>query len=157
MKTVPMVLGLVVGMFALFQVRAQPSAPAVATKVCMAATGPSDHLPGIMDILADHLADKQVKVKQLGAEPKSRGVALDEMASKSGQYLLYVTLEFAPRLDIHGSITAQCFEAGGKLLWEEKSNGSMVMFDQSSYIKGMANKLSKKLDSHVGKEGLPKE
>jgi hypothetical protein len=128
-----------------------------ANNVFLAGTGNPDRLPDVLDGIAGCLAEKGVTVKQLGAEPKSRGVALDEMKQKGGSYLLFVSLDFAPRVNIRAHMTVQSFDESGKALLEEDINGSMMVTSQSGYMKKMVSTACKKLDAHAGGEGLPKD
>ena len=141
---------------AIFASAQQPeTTPQPSAKLFLAASGPADQLPAVLDGFTDYLAAKNVRTKQLGAEPKSRGVALDELTQKGGAYLLFLTFDFAPNRNLHATLTIQCFDATGKKLWEEETKGGMFMVNQSSYIKGMIKNGCKKLDAHVGNEGLP--
>ena len=124
-------------------------------KVYLAATGDPEQIPAIIDKVADYLSERGISARALGSSPKSRVVAVDEMNEKHGEYLLFLALDFGINKNLYGSLKISAFDTSGKLLWQENVNGSMFILTASSYINGLTKKACEKIESHIGKEGLP--
>ena len=140
---------------AIFMPAQQPPPPP--HKVFVAGTGNPDRLPDVLAGLSGCLADKGITAKHLGPVPKTRGVALEEMKQKGGSYLFFVSLDFTPRGNIPAHLTMESFNNTRKALWEESIDDSMVVTSQPGEIRKMVNDACKKLETHVGGEGLPKD
>ncbi len=103
----------------------------------------------------------------------SRGVPLtepSEVGFQSDPVDLDRVLDRLPELGVRGLVyfrfdanevgwiwlRVQCFDSGGKLLWEEKSNslwsGAMT---PSGCARAAVNRIQGKLKGHIGKPGLP--
>jgi hypothetical protein len=147
-------LAVVLALVAMPAISEQP-APRPTAKVFLAASGTAEQLPTVLDGITDCLSVKGVTTKQISSEPMSRAIAVDKLRQEGGLYLLFLNLDFAPGKNVRASLTMQCLNSDGKLLWEEEAKGGMAMFSQSSYIKKMIKKACSLLDAHVGKEGLP--
>jgi hypothetical protein len=80
---------------------------------------------------------------------------LDVVQRQGSDSLLYLTVERGSLgTSHHGRL--QCFDAAGKLLWEEKASsiGHWAPNDQAA-AKAVGEQLKKKLKAHAGKPGLP--
>ncbi len=137
------------------ETQAQPAAAKTKTRVFVAGTGTAPFLQGLLDDLMDFLAVKKVPAKQIQGETQSRSNYLERVSSSGGEYLLYVMLDLSPDQPWL-SLKAQCFEAQGKMIWEERVK-TLNISAGSGAANSLLKKLEKSLEPHIGKPGLPTE
>lgn len=130
-------------------------APKKATaKVYIGGVGIAPYLQSTLDELTDFLADKKVSVKQMDGDSKSRSNYVERLSSLGGESLLYITVDIADN-NPKDTLKVQCFDTQGKMLWEEETKTGLIVMSSSSAAKSLVGKMKKKLESHVGKLGLP--
>lgn len=102
----------------------------------------------VVDRVADFLTSRGVAAKQLDPG-KSRDSYLEQLAAADADSLLYVVVDIQVG-QMKDKVTVDCFDRQGKRLWREEAG---------SFFRGtpkrLANSIAKKLESHLGKEGLP--
>jgi hypothetical protein len=100
------------------------------------------------------LANMPSAMQQVNGDSVSIQNLLGKVQGQGSDSLLYVTVDHGYGTSHHARV--QCFDASGKLLWEEKASsiGHWAPTEQAA-VNSVVNQLSKKLKSHVGKPGLP--
>jgi hypothetical protein len=132
-----------------------PNAPTKPkAKVYLTGVGPDAQFATIIDGLTDFLVEKKVAAHPMDGESKSRTASIDRLPTLGATSLLYITLDIAAG-QVRDSLLVQCFDASGKLLWEEKAKGGLLSTSASGVAKGMLKDIKKKLEPHIGKDGLP--
>lgn len=129
-----------------------PTKPKV--KVYLTGVGPDAQFATIIDGLTDFLVEKKVAAHPMEGESKSRTASIDRLSTLGATSLLYITLDIAAG-QVKDTLLVQCFDASGKLLWEEKAKGGLFATSASGVAKGMLKAIKKKLEPHIGKDGLP--
>jgi hypothetical protein len=112
---------------------------------------------GVLDMLgtkgvevANSRAQRITKLNETGYMPVS--ALLDNLPKTGADSLLYVRVESATSLGLPtATVTFQCFDATGRLLWDEKA--SDVLADGENTI-FHPNGWKRKLARHIGKPGL---
>ena len=132
------------------------ASPKPKVKVYLAGAGPDPQFGTVLDGLTDFLVDKKVAARPMEGESKSRTSYIDRLSPLGATSLLYITLDIAVG-QIRDSLLVQCFDVSGKLLWEEKAKGGLFATSASGVAKGMLKDMKKKLERHIGKDGLPVE
>jgi len=88
--------------------------------------------------------------KPMTAQIVSLNYYLEHLPASGASGLLYINVE-RPR-DYKYTIRLQCFDSGGKLLWEEKQ--SKDGWSETGALNGLLDGTKKKLLSHIGSNGL---
>lgn len=122
--------------------------------VFMCGTGPSPYYENIVDILMDVLKARGVIVTNSG-DTFGRGTCLEKTKTASAASLLYLVAIVSERNAKETNLSIQCFNQDGKKLWEEQERGPFMSKSVSSTIKGIAEKMSKKLRARIGEPGIP--
>ena len=130
-----------------------------AAKVYVGGVGRSPHIQTVLDDITDFLLEKKVAATQVtGREEKSRHQLVARVKEAGGESLLFLSLDTAESqsdIPFRGiRLKAQCFTADGERLWEDGAE-NIVWGTMPTAVNGLINKLKKKLDTRIGKPGLP--
>jgi len=128
-------------------------------KVYLGGVGTSPHIQTVLDDITDFLLEKKVAATQVtGGEEKSRHQLVARVKEAGGESLLFLSLdtgESQSDVSFRGiRLKAQCFTADGERLWEDEVE-NVVWGTMPTAVSGLTKKLKKKLDSKIGKPGLP--
>jgi hypothetical protein len=94
------------------------------------------------------LTSRRVNLKQADMG-KSRDTYIEQLNAVGGGSLLFVVVDMQVG-QMRDKITVDCYDQQGKRLWREEVS---KMF--SGTPKKLAKNMAKKLESRLGKEGLP--
>ena len=123
--------------------------------VLICGTGSSPYYENIVDQLLDSLIGRKVTVKSVESHAFARGTCLQKTNEANAGSLLYVVTNISERNSKESFVSIQCFSADGKQLWEEDQRGPILTASVTSTVKGITEKMKKKLQAHVGELGLP--
>lgn len=126
----------------------KPQAPIV----FIGGSGPAPHFEFVVDALSAALAEAKITVKT--GEGSTRGVCLEKTNAVGAKTLLYVVAAVSERNAHDSNVTLQCIGADGTKLWEEEQQGPFLSSSAKSTVKGITEKIVKKLQAHFGKPGL---
>ena len=96
------------------------------------------------------LASKGVSVVRAPAGISSVPELLRQNGSNGKKSVLVLALRFG----YMENLRAMCYEENGQLVWEEKASGSMG-FTKSGITQGLIERVSKKIEPHIGETCLP--
>jgi hypothetical protein len=131
----------------------QPSGDKPKAKVVMGGSGTEPQVQTAIDELADFLKSEGVAV-QVEAVGKPRSVLTQQLKEMAGDSVLYISISIVQELGKKDALTAQCFDAEGKKLWEEKStSGGMFSLGK---ISKLLEEMKKKIKPRIGQPGLPR-
>ncbi len=131
------------------QSQSQEPVRKVPTRVLIAGSGSPSYVQTVLDDLTDFLTSKGVSIRQADAQSKSRDSYIDQLTALGAESLLYVSVDIGVGQP-SDHIKVDCFDREGKKLWHE----DVGMFFRGT-PKKLAKAMSKKLEAHLGKDGLP--
>jgi hypothetical protein len=132
-----------------------PKAKEQAPAVLIGGTGVSPHYETIVNDLLDSLKEQSVSIKVCEGHDLARSTVVDKAKEVGAGSVLYVAVFVSEKIAYETTLTIQCVSADGTKLWEEKLKGPFMSSSVDSTVRGITEKMKKKLKAHVGKPGLP--
>jgi hypothetical protein len=123
-------------------------------KVYLAGSGSPEHLTMLLDDLAEYLRSKNVPARVLSGTAKSRDVALDDVAAKGGQTLLFLSADIGEKMG-RSTLTIKCMDLEGTAIWSETIGAALFNMSPSGDARDILKKSRKMLSGKIGKPGLP--
>lgn len=133
--------------------------PPATTMIYVGGSGAAPYMGSVLDDITDYLGEKHVAAKQFpDADGQTRNQLVARLKESGGVGLLYFTLDSGQGqedLAFKGiKLRVQCVNVDGQRLWEEGAEQA-VWGTMDTAVKSLTKKMRKKLDPHIGKDGLP--